>query len=64
MKFMQTKTGFMKIFEGCCWRVEPLFVEEATCYPFKPITKEDYNMCTTGKGRIGSKVRLKHGMTM
>ncbi|XP_045833676.1 uncharacterized protein LOC123924751 [Trifolium pratense] len=57
MRFKQTKTGFMKKFEGC-WRVEPLFVDEATCYPFKPKTKEDYNMCTRGKGRIGSKVHL------
>lgn len=58
MKFKQTKSGFMKKFEGC-WRVEPLFVDEATCFPFKPMTKEDYNTCTRGKGRIGSKVRLE-----
>ncbi|CAI8608555.1 unnamed protein product [Vicia faba] len=58
MKFKQTKTGFMKKFEGH-WRVEPLFVDEATCYPFKPLTKEDYKMCTRGKGRVGSKVRLE-----
>ncbi|KAJ1423053.1 START-like domain superfamily [Sesbania bispinosa] len=58
MKFKQTKTGFMKKFEGC-WRVEPLFVDEAICYPFKPMTKDDYNACTRGKGRIGSKVSLQ-----
>lgn len=58
MKFKQTKAGFMKKFEGC-WRVEPLFVDEAMCHPFKPVTKEDYNACTRGKGRIGSKVSLK-----
>ncbi|KAK7386875.1 hypothetical protein VNO78_27221 [Psophocarpus tetragonolobus] len=58
MKFKQTKAGFMKKFEGC-WRVEPLFVDEATCYPFKPVTKEEYNACTRGKGRIGSKVSLE-----
>ncbi|TKY58653.1 hypothetical protein E2542_SST15722 [Spatholobus suberectus] len=58
MKFKQTKTGFMKKFEGC-WKVEPLFVDEAICYPFKPVTKEDYNACTRGKGRIGSKVSLQ-----
>ncbi|XP_019421471.1 PREDICTED: uncharacterized protein LOC109331433 isoform X2 [Lupinus angustifolius] len=58
MKFKQIKTGFMKKFEGC-WRVEPLFVDEATCFPFKPLTKEDYNICTRGKGRIGSKVTLQ-----
>ncbi|RDY14034.1 hypothetical protein CR513_00959 [Mucuna pruriens] len=58
MKFKQTKNGFMKKFEGC-WRVEPLFVDEAICYPFKPMTKEDYNACTRGKGRIGSKVSLE-----
>ncbi|KAK7317620.1 hypothetical protein RJT34_02013 [Clitoria ternatea] len=58
MKFKQTKTGFMKKFEGC-WRVEPLFVDEAMCFPLKPMTKEDYNACTRGKGRIGSKVSLQ-----
>ncbi|KAH1198183.1 hypothetical protein AAZX31_18G128500 [Glycine max] len=58
MKFKQTKAGFMKKFEGC-WRVEPLFVDEAMCHPFKPVTKEDYNACTRGKGRIGSKVSLE-----
>ncbi|XP_022632468.1 uncharacterized protein LOC106779894 isoform X1 [Vigna radiata var. radiata] len=58
MKFKQANTGFMKKFEGC-WRVEPLFVDEAMCHPFKPMTKEDYNACTRGKGRIGSKVSLE-----
>ncbi|XP_030545018.1 uncharacterized protein LOC115751307 isoform X2 [Rhodamnia argentea] len=57
MKFKQVKTGFMKRFEGC-WRVEPLFVDEKLCYPFKPKTWEDYNSCTGGKGRIGSSVSL------
>lgn len=47
----------MKRFEGC-WRVEPLFVDEKICYPFKPKTWEDYNSCTGGKGRIGSRVSL------
>ncbi|XP_020226399.1 uncharacterized protein LOC109808015 isoform X1 [Cajanus cajan] len=58
MKFKQPNTGFMKKFEGC-WRVEPLFVDEEKCYPFKPVTKEDYNACTRGKGRIGSRVSLE-----
>ncbi|KAL2344343.1 hypothetical protein Fmac_005628 [Flemingia macrophylla] len=58
LKFKQPKTGFMKKFEGC-WRVEPLFVDEAMCYPFKPSTKEEYNACTRGKGRIGSRVSLE-----
>lgn len=57
MKFKQVKTGFMKRFEGC-WRVEPWFVDEKLCYPLKPKTWEDYNSCTGGKGRIGSKVSL------
>lgn len=57
MKFKQVKTGFMKRFEGC-WRVEPLFVDEKICYPFQPKTWEDYNSCTRGKGRIGSRVSL------
>lgn len=57
MKFKQVKTGFMKKFEGC-WRVEPVFVDEKICYPFKPNTWNDYYSCTAGKGRIGSKVSL------
>ncbi|CAK7332671.1 unnamed protein product [Dovyalis caffra] len=57
MKFKQVKTGFMERFEGY-WKVEPLFVDEAICYPFKPKTLADYCSCTRGKGRIGSKVSL------
>ncbi|KAL5552872.1 hypothetical protein UlMin_040273 [Ulmus minor] len=58
MKFKQLKTGFMNKFEGC-WRVEPLFVDEKTCLPFKPKTWADYYSCTGGKGRVGSKVSLE-----
>ncbi|KAM1215075.1 hypothetical protein ACFX2I_011513 [Malus domestica] len=58
MKFKQVKTGFMEKFEGY-WRVEPLFVDEKTCFPFKPRTWADYNSCTGGKGRIGSRVSLE-----
>ncbi|XP_065873777.1 uncharacterized protein [Euphorbia lathyris] len=57
MKFKQLKTGFMKQFEGC-WRVEPVFIDESLCYPFKPKTWGEYCSCTGGKGRIGSKVSL------
>ncbi|XP_044492688.1 uncharacterized protein LOC123216317 isoform X4 [Mangifera indica] len=58
MKFKQLKTGFMKKFEGC-WTVEPLFVDEKLCFPFKPKTWADYNSCTGGKGRIASSVSLE-----
>ncbi|KAK4785829.1 hypothetical protein SAY86_002518 [Trapa natans] len=57
MKFKQVKTGFMKKFEGC-WTVEPVFVDEHLCSPHKPTTWEDYNSCTGGKGRVGSRVSL------
>ncbi|KAF3431254.1 hypothetical protein FNV43_RR25984 [Rhamnella rubrinervis] len=57
MKFKQLKTGFMKKFEGS-WKVEPLFVDERTCLPFEPKTWTEYESCTGGKGRIGSKVSL------
>ncbi|KAK6252533.1 hypothetical protein QUC31_014253 [Theobroma cacao] len=57
MKFKQVKTGFMKKFEGH-WRVEPVFVDEETCFPFKPKTWAEYCSCTAGKGRVGSKVSL------
>ncbi|KAJ6431150.1 hypothetical protein OIU84_018612 [Salix udensis] len=58
MNFKQLKTGFMKRFEGS-WKVEPVFVDEAICYPFKPKTLAEYCSCTRGKGRIGSKVSLE-----
>ncbi|KAK9675566.1 hypothetical protein RND81_11G015700 [Saponaria officinalis] len=58
MKFKQVNTGFMKKFEGC-WRVEPIFIDEKICDPFKPETLSDYNSCTGGRGRIGSRVNLE-----
>nr|KJB15572.1 hypothetical protein B456_002G185100 [Gossypium raimondii] len=57
MKFEQVNTGFMKKFEGQ-WRIEPVFVDEETCFPFKPKTLAEYCSCSGGKGRIGSKVSL------
>lgn len=47
----------MKVFEGC-WRVEPLFIDEHLCDSLKPKTREDYNSCSNGRGRIGSKVTM------
>uniref|UniRef100_A0A803LJA7 DUF220 domain-containing protein n=1 Tax=Chenopodium quinoa TaxID=63459 RepID=A0A803LJA7_CHEQI len=58
MRFKQINTGFMKKFEGC-WRVEPVFVDEKICSPFKPKTLSEYRSCTGGKGRIGSRVSLE-----
>ncbi|XVF84991.1 hypothetical protein PTKIN_Ptkin17bG0083200 [Pterospermum kingtungense] len=57
MKFKQLKSGFMKKFEGQ-WRIEPVFVDEKTCFPFEPKTWAEYCSCTGGKGRIGSNVSL------
>ncbi|CAL9750995.1 unnamed protein product [Musa acuminata subsp. burmannicoides] len=57
VKFQQGRSGFMKRFEGC-WKVEPLFVDEHLCQPFKPRTWDNYNTCTQGKGRVGSIVSL------
>ncbi|KAF5191658.1 putative OBP32pep [Thalictrum thalictroides] len=58
MKFKQVKTGFMKRFEGS-WRVQPVFVDEQICFPFKPKTWEDYDRCTASKGRVASIVTLE-----
>lgn len=58
MKFKQVKSRFMKKFEGC-WRVEPVFVDEEICLPFKLKSLSDYESCTKGKGRIGSRVSLE-----
>ncbi|CAN7127598.1 unnamed protein product [Brassica rapa subsp. narinosa] len=55
--YKQEKTMFMKVFEGC-WRVEPLFIDEHLCERLKPKTQEDYDRCTNGRGRIGSKVTM------
>ncbi|KAF8102230.1 hypothetical protein N665_0199s0006 [Sinapis alba] len=57
MRFKQVKSGFMKRFEGS-WKVKPLFVDEHMCDRLKPKTLEEYEQCTGGKGRIGSKVTL------
>ncbi|KAF9626716.1 hypothetical protein IFM89_038890 [Coptis chinensis] len=58
MKFKQVKSGFMKRFEGS-WRLQPLFVDEQICFPFKPKTWADYDRCTEGKGRVASIVTLQ-----
>ncbi|XP_010251230.1 PREDICTED: uncharacterized protein LOC104593182 [Nelumbo nucifera] len=58
VKFKQGKTGFMKRFEGC-WTLQPLLVDEKSCFPFKPKTLAEYNSCTGGKGRVGSIVSLE-----
>ncbi|ESQ34425.1 hypothetical protein EUTSA_v10008158mg [Eutrema salsugineum] len=55
--YRQEKTMFMKVFEGC-WKVEPLFIDEHLCETRKPRTREDYESCSNGRGRIGSKVTM------
>lgn len=57
VKFKQGKSGFMEKFEGC-WKVEPLFIDEQSCFPCKPRTLEEYYSCTGGKGRVASVVSL------
>ncbi|XP_039116535.1 uncharacterized protein LOC120251949 [Dioscorea cayenensis subsp. rotundata] len=58
VKFKQGKSGFMKKFEGC-WKIEPLFVDEQLCYPDKPETVAEYDVCTAGRGRVGSILNLQ-----
>ncbi|KAL2559759.1 hypothetical protein Fot_04532 [Forsythia ovata] len=58
MKFKQIKSGFMQRFEGC-WKMEPIFIDEELCHPFKPQSLTDYVTCTKGKGRIASKLSLE-----
>ncbi|KAL8534173.1 hypothetical protein ACS0TY_010251 [Phlomoides rotata] len=58
VKFKQIKSGFMEKFEGC-WKVEPLFVDEELCHPFKPKSVMEYACCSKGRGRIGSKLTLE-----
>ncbi|KAG9449825.1 hypothetical protein H6P81_009790 [Aristolochia fimbriata] len=56
--FKQGKAGFMRRFEGC-WKLEPLFVDEQSCHPHKPVSFADYDSCTEGKGRVGTLVNLE-----
>ncbi|CAA0814132.1 Domain of unknown function (DUF220 [Striga hermonthica] len=58
MKFKQIKSGFMEKFEGS-WKVEPIFIDQELCHPFKPKSLSDYESCTRGKGRIASKLSLE-----
>nr|XP_010925764.1 uncharacterized protein LOC105048213 isoform X2 [Elaeis guineensis] len=57
VRFKQGKSGFMKKFEGC-WKVDPMFVDEQICPASKSKTWADYDLCTGGKGRVGSIVNL------
>ncbi|GER32239.1 hypothetical protein STAS_08301 [Striga asiatica] len=58
MKFKQIKSGFMEKFEGS-WKVEPLFIDQELCHPFKPKSLSEYESCTRGKGRIASRLSLE-----
>lgn len=57
VKFKQGRSGFMKKFEGC-WKIEPLFVDKEICHHLDPHTLEEYDSCTTGRGRVGSAITL------
>ncbi|KAJ6837540.1 uncharacterized protein M6B38_120310 [Iris pallida] len=57
VKFKQGRSGFMEKFEGC-WKIEPIFVDEQSCFPCKPRTLDEYYSCTGGKGRVASAVTL------
>ncbi|KAL1565629.1 hypothetical protein AAHA92_07817 [Salvia divinorum] len=58
MKFKQIKSGFMEKFEGS-WKMEPLFVDEEICHPFKPNSVAEYVSCSNGVGRIASRLKLE-----
>ncbi|KAF8643485.1 hypothetical protein HU200_066835 [Digitaria exilis] len=57
VKFKQGRTGFMRKFEGC-WRIEPIFVDKEICLPLHPCTLEEYESCTSGRGRVASAITL------
>ncbi|XP_011622022.1 uncharacterized protein LOC18430529 isoform X1 [Amborella trichopoda] len=58
VKFKQGKAGFMKRFEGA-WKIDSNFVDKDHSFPFEPKTITDYELCSNGKGRIGSVVHLQ-----
>ncbi|XP_047968101.1 uncharacterized protein LOC125212097 isoform X1 [Salvia hispanica] len=58
MKFKQIKSGFMEKFEGS-WKMEPLFVDEELCHPFKPNSVAEYVSFSNGVGRIASRLKLE-----
>ncbi|GKV22895.1 hypothetical protein SLEP1_g32710 [Rubroshorea leprosula] len=59
VKFKLIKNRVLPRFEGC-WKVaiDPLFVDEETCFPTEPKTFADYYSCTNSKGKIGSVVQI------
>lgn len=48
----------MEKFEGS-WKMEPLFVDEQLCHPFKPNSVAEYVSCSNGVGRIASRLKLE-----
>ncbi|KAF2534602.1 hypothetical protein F2Q70_00030889 [Brassica cretica] len=59
-KYKKVKVKHMKVFEGS-WKMEPLYVDqERLCKSRSRISEEEYKKCSSGKGRIGSKVTMEH----
>ncbi|GLJ21247.1 hypothetical protein SUGI_0389910 [Cryptomeria japonica] len=58
VRFHLAKEGFMKKFEGR-WKLEPIFVDEEVCTISKPSTLEEYELCSRGKGRVASLIKLE-----
>ncbi|XP_010477644.1 PREDICTED: uncharacterized protein LOC104756716 [Camelina sativa] len=57
--YMKNKMKFMKTFEGS-WKVEPVYVDsERLCKNMKPKSREEYQKCSGGQGRIASKVTME-----
>nr|VDC97654.1 unnamed protein product [Brassica rapa] len=58
--YKKVKVKHMKVFEGS-WKMEPLYVDqERLCKSRSRISEEEYKKCSSGKGRIGSKVTMEH----
>ncbi|CAA7036044.1 unnamed protein product [Microthlaspi erraticum] len=53
------KMRFMKVFEGV-YKVEPIYVDqERLCKNIEPKSREEYERCSGGQGKIASKVTME-----
>ncbi|KAF3504940.1 hypothetical protein F2Q69_00039987 [Brassica cretica] len=57
-QYKKEKVRFMKAFEGN-YKVEPIFVDkERLCKKRIPMTREEYKKCSSGQGKVASKLTI------
>ncbi|CAH2033733.1 unnamed protein product [Thlaspi arvense] len=58
-KYRKKEMMFMKVFEGS-WKIEPLYVDQGRlCKSREPKSRQEYKNCSSGLGKIGTKVTME-----